>query len=264
MRLIQLSDLHLFADPKKTLLNLNTYDSFKAVLTCLKQDPQKPNGIILTGDLSQDNSPESYQNVVDLLQDFTCPIYWLAGNHDAPDVMDRVLGKSKLKNNKQVVQDNWQFILLNSHYPGHVEGLLPESELITLHHYLDKYPDKNSLIFLHHQPIKINTAWLDKSCLMNADKFLDIIHKCNHKNKNIKAIVFGHIHQVYETHWENIALLSAPSTCIQSLPNNPVFALDTAHPGYRWFELNANGLFETGVIRVKEFNNTADFSAEGY
>src|SRR5690348_2200281 len=119
MRLIQISDIHLYADPSKTLLKLNTQQSFEAVVELLKHDPQKPDLILLTGDLSQDNSEAAYQRVVEAFEKarFICPIYWIPGNHDDPEILSAVLSKSFFKEDKAIIAGNWLFVLLNSHYP---------------------------------------------------------------------------------------------------------------------------------------------------
>lgn len=260
MRLVQLSDTHLYANPAQTLLKLNTQQSFDAVIELLKSDPKKPDMIILTGDMSQDNSEEAYQRTIKALDKFNCPIYWIPGNHDDPELLHAVFAKSKFKEDKFIVLDKWILILLNSHYPQHVAGHLSRTELSQLDHYLGEHTDKHAMLFLHHPPVAFGSAWLDKSRLTNPDDLFNIVNK----HKHVSAIMCGHAHQDYQTHHQGIPIISAPSTCIQFLPHHHEFALDTLAPGYRWIELASNGKFKTGVERIKEFNNTVDFSAKGY
>lgn len=59
-------------------------------------------------------------------------------------------------------------------------------------------------------------------------------------------------------------MLASPSTCIQFLPDNDEFALDKRMPGIRWFELNADGTFETGVKRIAQKDYPIDFTSTGY
>jgi Icc protein len=35
-------------------------------------------------------------------------------------------------------------------------------------------------------------------------------------------------------------------------------------PGYRWFELNDDGTFATGVVRVTDKQYAIDYKSEGY
>jgi Icc protein len=260
MRLIQISDLHLFDDPEKTLLGLNTAKSFEAVLALIQKSPSPPDMIIFTGDLSQDDSATAYHYIAQTCAHFTCPVYWIPGNHDIPELMQKTFAQTQLKEDKAILLGNWLLILLNSHYPKHVPGLLGRSELSRLSYFLSEHPAQHALIFLHHHPVPVGSKWIDSQVLINAEDFFAIVDKYSH----IKGIIFGHVHQVFESQRKGIPLLSAPSTCFQFLPGNDAFALDKINPGYRWLELKPDGTFETGVERVVDFENTVDFTSQGY
>jgi len=76
--------------------------------------------------------------------------------------------------------------------------------------------------------------------------------------------VWGHIHQHFAQRRNGIQLLATPSTCIQFLPGSERFALDPVPPGYRWFDLHADGTFTTGVQRLQEIPGEIDPDARGY
>jgi len=260
MRLVQISDTHLYSNPSQTLLKLNTQQSFEAVVDLLKSDLKKPDIIILTGDMSQDNSEHAYERVVKALDKFPCPIYWVPGNHDDPELLQAVFSRSKFREDKAILLGDWLLVLLNSHYPKHVAGLVGRSELSRLDHYLGQHSDKHAALFLHHPPVPVGSAWLDQSRLTNSEDLFNITDK----HSNVCGIFSGHAHQDYQTHRQGVPILTAPSTCIQFLSHSQQFSLDTVAPGYRWIELLPEGKFKTGVARVKDFENTVDFSAKGY
>jgi Icc protein len=260
MRLIQISDLHLFADPDSCLLGLNTLKSLEAVLNLVTENSVPPDMIALTGDLSQDETAGAYLKIAQLCKRFTCPLYWIPGNHDDPDLMQKTFAKTNIKEDKAILLGNWLIILLNTHYPKHVPGLLGRSELSRLEYFLTQHPNQHTLVFMHHHPVPVGVKWLDRLGVINAEDFFAITDRYS----QIRGIIFGHIHQVFETHRQGVPLLSAPSTCIQFMPNVEHFALENINPGYRWFDLNPDGTFKTGVERVKDFENTADFLSEGY
>ena len=91
LRVVQLSDFHLFADTDGKLLGLNTQFSLEAVLDRVRREQPDMDLILATGDLSQDGSYESYQRLAKTLSGFRAPIYWLEGNHDKPAPMLRAL-----------------------------------------------------------------------------------------------------------------------------------------------------------------------------
>lgn len=90
----QITDTHLFAESDQCLLGLKTIESLRTVLNQVDALEQRPDLLLLTGDLSQDGSAESYQTLQELLIPLGIPAYWIPGNHDCPATMERVLKPS--------------------------------------------------------------------------------------------------------------------------------------------------------------------------
>lgn len=80
IKILQISDTHLFADKSKSLLGVNTQKSFEAVLHLLKTQPC--DFIIHSGDLAQDGESSTYERFAEMMQQFNVPIYYTPGNHD--------------------------------------------------------------------------------------------------------------------------------------------------------------------------------------
>lgn len=260
-RILQLSDIHLFANPEKTLLGIKTNENLALIINMIKQDSFKPDLIILSGDLSQDGSDESYQHLVAAFHDIKVPIYWVAGNHDNLAVMTQSL-QDKFNSEKSILTaTGWQIILLNSAQIGKVWGYLTEKELQYLYECLDKPNYKYAMIVMHHQPVPVGSNWLDALGLTNADELLKIIPKY----LRIKALVYGHVHQEYSIEQQGIHFIATPATAIQFLPRSNDFALDTVNfPGYRCFELYDNGEIRTWVKRLSHYAGGYDLTAKGY
>src|SRR5690554_2741990 len=89
LKLVQITDTHLYGHPNETLLGLNTRESFQCVLDLVKANQPHPDAIIITGDISQDLSLESYQYLHEHLQPFNCPKFLFEGNHDHPDYIEK-------------------------------------------------------------------------------------------------------------------------------------------------------------------------------
>lgn len=260
VRLVQISDLHIFGDDDRELLGVKTRQSFNALFDLLKVDKSQPDLIILSGDLSQDGSQASYRYVADKMQLLSIPTYYVAGNHDNSDVMDSVYPYGVMNKSKHIVLDHWQIILLDSHIHGKVHGHLAETELSFLESCLKKYPQKTAMIVFHHHPIPVGCVWLDKLGVHNADEFWSLL-----KNyPQVHTILFGHVHQQHEGIKNNIRYYSVPSTCIQFKCNVVDFALDKIPPTYRWVELLPNGELKTGIKQVNQYIGHFDESAKGY
>lgn len=262
MQILQITDTHLYADSRATLLGINTEHSLNAVLKQIKRETRKPDAVLLTGDLSQDCSVTAYKKLANhMLSTFKCPILWIPGNHDDPKKMARVFAKTKLNNNKIFRQGHWQIILMNSHSPGNVHGYLVKKELARLEKCLKEFPDLNTVVTLHHHPIPVHCNWLDNLGLRNTNAFLNIIHKY----KNVRCVLWGHIHQKYDSKNHGVYYLATPSTCIQFKPEQDGFALDAkGKPGYRWIHLKNNGSLTSVVKRVNDFDMSIDLKSTGY
>ncbi len=260
MRIVQISDIHLYGDKQQNLLGVKTFESFVAVVNLLKADKNKPDMIILTGDMAQDHSEQAYRNMVDVLKEFTVPIYFVAGNHDNPDIIERLFPMNNISDKKNIVFDHWNIILLNSQIPGRVEGCLNVSQLNYMQACLQAYPHHHAIVMFHHQPIPVGSTWLDQYILTNANEFWRLV-----KNfPQLRTIFFGHVHQVHEGQKQGVNYYSAPATCIQFMRKSHDFALENLNPGYRWIELSPEGELKTGISRVANYVGTFQADAKGY
>jgi 3',5'-cyclic-AMP phosphodiesterase len=245
--IIQLTDLHLFATPEQVLANLQTADSFNAVLTTLQHLQPQADLILLTGDLSQDESLASYQYLYQRLQGLNVPIHWIPGNHDCVPTMHQGLNRGPFSSQNVLTVGGWRIILLNSVVPGRVEGKLSATELRWLVQELQQAKHVPTLIALHHHPVPIHSNFMDRINLQNAHDLLTIIDQ----HEQIKVVIFGHIHQEFQTQRRQVYYLGTPSTCFQLQPGAEQFALDHAQPGFRQITLYADGSWETHVHRVQ-------------
>ena len=70
-------------------------------------------------------------------------------------------------------------------------------------------------------------------------------------SRQVKALIWGHIHQGFETDHQQIRLLGAPSTAANSLPATDRFTLDARGAACRWLKLCSTGEMETGLMHVR-------------
>ncbi|WP_188152445.1 3',5'-cyclic-AMP phosphodiesterase [Teredinibacter waterburyi] len=257
-RLLQITDCHLGSQPGEKLLGLDTDQSLYDVLQLLQAN-EAPDMILATGDISNDGGVASYERFIHIIERYfpNTPLAWLPGNHDEPMNMDQV---ARLPIEAHCVRGGWNMIFLDSRIPMEEGGDLPPNELERLDKQLAAYPRLPAMVFLHHQPVPVGSAWLDGYVVRNHEDFFSVIDR----HPNVKAICWGHVHQYHNSQRNGVELLATPSTCIQFLPHSDKFAVDTAMPGYRRFELHANGHFATQVSRVRQKVYKIDFASSGY
>jgi Icc protein len=108
--------------------------------------------------------------------------------------------------------------------------------------------------------VPIGSPWLDTMMVDNAAEFFAVLDR----HPQVRAVLWGHVHQTCDQVRRGVRLLASPSTCIQFQPQSAGFALDEAAPGYRWLELHDSGVIETGVVRLENYSATLDRNSGGY
>ena len=259
LRVVQVTDTHLFGDIGGKLLGVPTYDSMQAVLAQLDDFEFSADALLVTGDLSQDGSEQSYRLLDDALERYQSPVFWLPGNHDAPHNLEKV-GREKDRLHKVIRAKHWQIVMLDSQVEGAVFGQLKQSELDLLEQALIEEPELHTLVCLHHHPIRMNSEWMDNIGLRNRSELMDILAA----HDNAKAVLWGHVHQSCDGYVNGVRLMSTPSTCIQFEPQTSDFSLDDVAPGFRWLELHKDGRISTGVERLSNVSFDVDRTQTGY
>ncbi|QFY42859.1 phosphodiesterase [Candidatus Methylospira mobilis] len=241
LRVLQASDFHLCADPDTLTYGTNTDQSLCSVLNVLREYALPDGLLIATGDLSQDGSAASYDRLGLILQRTGLEFCCLPGNHDDAPRM-----RASLPCPQRIRRAGWHVILLDTTLPDSPGGSIKESDLLHIGEWLHEFPNTPCLIFMHHAAVSVASPWLDTMRIDNADNLLN----CLASFDQIKAVVFGHVHQELDIHYRGIRFLACPSTCAQFLPKSAQFALDPIAPGFRWIDLYGNGHMETGIVRV--------------
>ncbi|HSG59852.1 MAG TPA: 3',5'-cyclic-AMP phosphodiesterase [Pseudomonadales bacterium] len=259
IRLVQISDTHLEPDEGGTLLGMDTDRSLRYVLDLVQRENAAIDLVLATGDISTHGTPQAYQRFARYMQQFAAPVVWLPGNHDDNGVMADHCGDRQAMAG-HVVMGRWLVIMLDSTIPRQVGGRLEHTEIQRMRQLASEYSDKHILIACHHPPLSIDCEWIDPQRISNGEAFLEAVVAL----PNVKLLICGHIHQHWETTYRGLPIMSTPSTCIQFKPLEEDFTLDTVSPGYRWFDLFADGSFQTGISRVQGVEFTFDMNSGGY
>ena len=130
VRILQITDTHLFAQKHEALLGVNTWESYQAVLEAIRPHQHEFDLIVATGDLAQDQSSAAYQHFAEGIASFRAPCVWLPGNHDFQPAMYSALQDAGISPAKRVfIGEQWQILLLDSQVFGVPHGELSEFQL---------------------------------------------------------------------------------------------------------------------------------------
>ncbi|AOE49278.1 3',5'-cyclic-AMP phosphodiesterase [Kangiella sediminilitoris] len=260
MTILHLSDPHLFAERDSTLLGVKTNESLLAVLDDIDRRHILPDLIVVTGDISQDYTAESYQNFVQYLSRYNKPVFSLAGNHDERSKLKKYLSTSIFSTAEQLITEHWQMLMLNSHVPEKVYGQISQEELQWLKRCLDENSDLPTIIFTHHHPVPVGSAWLDKIGIENGSELVELLSQY----PQVQMCAFGHVHQATELLYKTVNYRSVPSTCVQFKKHSKDFSASAEKPGYNLYRCQSNGLIEVDSFRVDDYLPSVNLAISGY
>jgi Icc protein len=249
VRLVQITDCHILAGAQDCLKGMNTRASFEAVCQAAMADNARLDLILATGDLSQDASTASYQYLAQRFAELHLPLFWLPGNHDDGCTMREHLCGELIFAAKQVLIGNWLIVLLDSTIKGEAGGLVSADQIDFLEASLRSHQRRHALVCLHHHALATDSEWIDRLGLQQSQTLIDALKS----HDNVRAVLWGHVHQQAHHRRDGIEWMSTPSTCIQFKPGSKTFALDDLPPGYRRIDLHANGSVDTVVERLVDF-----------
>lgn len=247
LRLLQFTDTHLYGSATESLRGVQTLPALKRALACARMRDWPVDAMLVTGDIVQDD-PAGYPNFRRLFADFGVPVLCLPGNHDDPAAMRRELGDKPFVLGGHVDIGAWRIILLDSCVPGSAGGRMSTAMLSELDRALAGAGSKHAMVCLHHHPVAMSSRWLDQVGLENSEEFLATIDR----HRNVRAVVWGHVHQAFDALRKGVRLISTPSTCAQFLPKADQFAVDVRPPAYRTFELRPDGTLATQVVWIEQ------------
>ncbi len=245
LTIVQISDLHLFADPNSEHWGLDGENRLDRVLERIRGE--RAQVVLLTGDLVHDETAAGYQRLAGKLRALDCPALCLPGNHDDPELMTQHLGAGANRVLGTHDLGGWRVILLDSRIAGKDAGYLAGTELRRLEQALEEAPDRPAVIALHHQPVPCGSAWLDHIGLQNSAALLDVLTRY----PQVRIVTWGHIHQPFDTQWQDVRMLGCPAVSRAFTPHSEHFAQGDAGPGYRVLELFADGRCSTRTVLLE-------------
>jgi len=223
LRVAQITDIHLLAEPGAKLHGVDTAIALQKVIDAIVELSPLPELIIASGDLAEDGSKAAYNRLRHLLASVNIPVYVLAGNHDDIGEMHASVVDENINFVDMVRVGKWNFMFVNSQVVGEPYGFISADELSLLKGNLELAGDAPVVVALHHTPMQICPR---ASCqLQNVSEFNQLLHGF----PGIKAVIAGHTHVDAEKINANHIQYTTPSTFAQF---NHSFASDSDAGGF--------------------------------
>tara|TARA_B100000927_G_C16372175_1_gene431949 strand:+ start:49 stop:882 length:834 start_codon:yes stop_codon:yes gene_type:complete len=251
VKLIQLSDLHLVPPGKLTSKVLDTNSILEETINEILRKKDyfgKIECLVVTGDVSDDGSIESYLSAHEKLIKLNVPFLVIPGNHDLRNPMREVFNEH-VEFSTHSSQFDWVFkyeetviVGLDSLVEGENFGFLEKTSLEFLSNQLSIHNGSDIVLLIHHPPIKTGIYFMDKIGLTNSSDLAECLKVTNHPVR----ILCGHVHGVYHGLLGIHPVVSAPSVCSAFEFNRKKFApvgFNRGPTGYAYLETSSNGFW---------------------
>jgi len=251
VKLIQLSDLHLVPPGKLTSKVLDTNSILEETINEILRKKDyfgKIECLVVTGDVSDDGSIESYLSAHEKLIKLNVPVLVIPGNHDLRNPMREVFNEH-VEFSTHSSQFDWVFkyeetviVGLDSLVEGENFGFLEKTSLEFLSNQLSIHNGSDIVLLIHHPPIKTGIYFMDKIGLTNSSDLAECLKVTNHPVR----ILCGHVHGVYHGLLGIHPVVSAPSVCSAFEFNRKKFApvgFNRGPTGYAYLETSSNGFW---------------------
>ena len=274
IRFLQITDLHLKADPAALWRGFNVQKSLDDVLQLASEHQHwPPDAILVTGDIVDDETPDGYRQTYQRLATqlrkqlgenatTTTRISFIPGNHDNAQILEQSCAELNIESCGTFTLNDWKIIQLDSTLPDSNDGELGSEQLQRLDTALQNSTSAHTLIVLHHPLVKLNSAWMDNMRVKDADALFERIDRYNEgqDQRQVRAIIWGHAHQQTELLHQQVRLFGTPAACpVQFTAGSDDFAIDSElQPGLRWLTLNEDGSIETSVHRLPSPTNNSE------
>ncbi len=225
MRLLHLSDLHLCSSPDAIIYGVNPYENLRKSLERIQTIKGTIDFCVITGDISNDGSRESYELADKSLSLLPFPVYVTNGNHDDYHNLIK-LKHGKLLYRPHITRQGIDFLFLNSvaiseDGRNRSKGLLGDEELERVWRVKDQ---SNPTIILMHHPVLTTDSWMDRRILINREDFVSIVATI----PQIVAVLSGHNHHSFKKKHGSCLFSTSPSVSTsysdQLLPYEEAFS----------------------------------------
>ncbi len=252
VRILQLTDLHVFKDPDMRLKGIPTRELLEDVVRHVSETGRTFDHVIVTGDHTHDELAESYGAVRQILAPWLNRLWQVPGNHDDRSVLrsvfgDRISGVGQDRITFSFNAGRWLCLGIDTHVPGAVPGRIEADQIHWIRQQIQWGHPNRVALFMHHPPVDVGSLWMDPIGLSGKE----LLHELLNSESRIQLVCCGHVHHEFSSQVGNAKIFTTPATGLQFNPAGRQGNFVAAPPGYRVVELTDEG-FSTTVCRLPE------------
>jgi 3',5'-cyclic AMP phosphodiesterase CpdA len=244
MLIAQITDVHIGFDPD----NDDEYNRQRldAVLDVLVNGPNRPDLLLVTGDITDRGDLASYQRLAAALAPCPFPVWPSVGNHDARANFSMVFGG--LTDANGFVQysldlPDLRLVTIDTLEEGRHGGAFCAARAAWLDAELTRAPAKPSYIVMHHPPVEAGIDWMNTD---PREPWVSEFAAVLDRHPQVRGLICGHLHRSVTVNWHGrtvaICASTAPQVALDLRPINPdrpdgrpmIVAEEPAFALHRW------------------------------
>ncbi len=268
IQFIQLSDTHIREPGRLAYRRLDTAPYLERAVNAIMALPQKPEAVVMTGDLTDFGRIQEYEHLARLIEPLDMPVYLMPGNHDDRDNLRVVFSDHSYLGQSGYVQyempiGKLMLLALDTTMPGESSGALCAERLNWLAEKLDVYRDQPVVVAMHHPPFQTMIGHMDRIGLLSGQAELsDLLSGYT----NVERVICGHLHRAIDVRFAGTIASTTPSPAHQvslDLSENGPSAWTLEPPAFRVFAWHADQGVVTHLAYVGPHDGPYPFHENG-
>jgi 3',5'-cyclic AMP phosphodiesterase CpdA len=217
MLLCQITDTHIKAGRKLAYGIVDTAGLLERCVDDILTLPQRPDAVIVTGDLVDYGRPDEYALLRDLLAPLPMPLFLMPGNHDERGALRASFPEQRyLRQWEPFIQyaiDDFavRIVALDSVIPRQGGGTLCDERLAWLDRTLAARPDAPTVVAMHHPPFVTGIGHMDNVGFDRPDALAAVIGR----HPQVERVIAGHLHRPITVRFAGTAASTCPSPAHQ-------------------------------------------------
>lgn len=218
MLLAHISDTHFRSAGQKLYGFIDTNAGNADVVSQLNALRERPNAVIVSGDIVNSGLIEEYQVAHNLLGNLDYPLFIIPGNHDnkenllsALHTLCPLLGDDPKQIHYAVDCFPTRLLFIDSSVDNSSKGWLSEDTLAWLKKELTENIKRSTAIFMHHPPLALGNAQMDPIACENGHELLALVKDF----PSLIRIFCGHNHNLTLTQYRQALITTVPATVHQ-------------------------------------------------
>jgi 3',5'-cyclic AMP phosphodiesterase CpdA len=206
---VQITDCHLGSE----WIDARPLDTLRTVVAAIRALPDRPQAVLVTGDLTNDGDPSDYGRVAAVLAELDLPLFAIPGNHDSRSGLRGAFdlpGEGEEPIQYAVELEGLRVVMLDTQRPGTAAGELGPDRLAWLAGELSSRAQTPTLVAMHHPPFITGIRGMDAIGLPAADRTALGTLLADHPQ--VVGLVTGHVHRAITGSLAGRPVVTVPST----------------------------------------------------